>query len=292
MRPCAQCPNFIPQCTKCPQGTECAISIQTCDECATTFCRPLKSSPKFLISNFKEKNIIERPASSIPWRIIVGCIVGGVLGLALISILIFCLLSRANRQKRQSHTNKKANVPTNNQDEAEMSNLTLQRSQRANNSKIQVEPVSPIYYRPRPVPSSPRRAPKIPQSPALPSESPRYEEKLNRSPPSKPRSPSSQVRLTLNTFRSAYTNDIPASSRAGRYSIGTDIATSNEELGQSPLEGAQYTSSENDRAHNLKYNGSPQHFEVASSAPTGESQTVLDIYDSYTERPSSSVYID
>lgn len=294
MRSCVPCPDNAPECSGCPKGTECALTVQTCEECAKIYCRPIKSSSKLSPTDFGTEYVSRRPASSIPYRIVIGCIVGGVLALALVAILIFCLLSRSSPKSSQRSSGK--TEPEDFEETNDPRTLELEHVNRIDPQQSAKNLASaPIYYHPRPVPSAPRKAPQVPPSFNLARNSAKNSvAPTSNSPPPKPRTPSQEVRSSLNTLRSRLAVNGQTVNQTGR--TKSEIAEST-----SPYEHRRFSTepiaihnvaSTNEDTSESRGSDSSNHRALAGSESTDESQTVLNIYESYAERPSSSMYID
>ncbi|KAI9789123.1 MAG: hypothetical protein M1816_006373 [Peltula sp. TS41687] len=99
-RRCVQCPDETPSCPVCPEGSQCALSGQTCAQCASTSCGPVGLSGSAGRASTRKTNV----------GAIAGGVVGGIAVVVILTWLVwrFCIKARRQRYEEEETAEEKA----------------------------------------------------------------------------------------------------------------------------------------------------------------------------------------
>lgn len=158
-RRCVQCPNERPQCPpNCAPDESCQLVSASCDACASTICAKTGALPGQL----------NEPKSSTSAAPIAGGVVGGIAGLAIVSLLLWWFWWRPKRKAAQQWQSEKRSTIA----PSQRRSMTSRRSV-ASTVMSRASNVIQIAYIPGVTVRSPPTSPGlVPPVPALPGASP------------------------------------------------------------------------------------------------------------------------
>ncbi|KAJ5626266.1 Membrane anchor Opy2 N-terminal [Penicillium lagena] len=98
---CKPCGTSAPPCPSCPEGTQCQMITQTCNQCASTYCQKIPGSDTSSGSSSDSGS----SGGGSDTGAIAGGVVAGVAAVGIIVFLIWWFVIRKKRQEREAEKN-------------------------------------------------------------------------------------------------------------------------------------------------------------------------------------------